>query len=326
MDVSEINRPDGFPDSSDLPTISIVTPNYNYAHFLEATLKSVLSQGYPKLEYIVLDYGSTDDSVDIIRRFADQLAYWQSGPNKGQYQTITEGLNRATGEVMGWLNSDDLHTPWTLHLVGRIFSAFPKIDWISTLAPLIWDYVGLCAAVGGVAGFSGDAYLDGVYAPGVRVSGQWVSSRRAGFIQQESTFWRKSLWQKAGGYLSNEYGPAGDFELWGRFFEHAELVGVCAPLAGFRIQHQQQTSNMERYVESCGRALAEARRRAGWQGPSTLRRLGYLSGIHSIPRRAFGCKNLVIQLPGFAATIRAGRPQVVARFVLHPVIHGFKQS
>jgi hypothetical protein len=284
MNVVVAKHAEIFSDSPDLPTISIVTPNYNYAHFLEATLRSVLGQGYPKLEYIVLDDGSTDDSVAIVRRYADNLAYWKSGSNKGQYQTITEGMKLATGEVMGWLNSDDLHTPWTLHLVGRIFAAFPKIDWISTLAPIVWDCLGLPAVVGGVSGFSRDAFLDGSYAPGVRVAGQWVSPRSAGFIQQESTFWRRSLWEKAGGYLSTEYGPAGDFELWGRFFDHAELVGVCAPLAGFRIQHQQQTSNITRYVEWCGRSLAEARRRADWRGPSCARRLGHLTRVHSIPR------------------------------------------
>ena len=284
MEVFELKRADDFPDSPDLPTISIVTPNYNYAHFLEATLRSVIDQGYPKLEYIVLDDGSTDDSVAIIRRYANDLAHWKSGPNRGQYLTLTEGLNLATGEILGWLNSDDLHAPWTLHLVGRIFAAFPKIDWISTLAPLVWDCQGLPSAVGGVSGFSRDAHLDGAYAPGVRVSGQWVTPRTAGFIQQESTFWRRSLWERAGGYLSNDYGPAGDFELWGRFFEHAELVGVCAPLAGFRIQHQQQTSNMTGYIDWCGRSLAEARRLAGWEGPSNARRLVNLARIHSIPR------------------------------------------
>jgi Glycosyl transferase family 2 len=305
MEVFELKRADGFPDCPDLPTISIVTPNYNYAHFLEATLRSVIDQGYPKLEYIVLDDGSTDDSVAIIRRYADNLAHWKSGSNKGQYQTLTEGLNLGTGEVMGWLNSDDLHAPWTLHLVGRIFAAFPKIDWISTLSPMMWDCLGLPLAVGRVAGFSWNAYLDGAYAPGLRVSGQWVSPRSAGVIQQESTFWRRSLWEMAGGRLSNEYGPAGDFDLWGRFFEHAELVGVCAPLAGFRLQHQQQTSNIFRYRDWCGTSLAEARRRAGWKGPSSVRRLANLSRIDCIPRaRVWAARTI-----GYPATqIRRNNP------------------
>jgi glycosyltransferase involved in cell wall biosynthesis len=283
MNVFEFNSTDGFPDSPDLPTISIVTPNYNYAHFLEATLKSVLDQRYPKLEYIVHDGGSTDGSVDVIRRYADRLAYWHSRRDAGQYQTIAAGLNRATGEVMGWLNSDDLQTPWTLHVVGRVFAAFPAVDWISSLVPLSWDCIGLPAAIRITAGFSGDAYLDGAYAPGARIPGQWVTRRQASFIQQESTFWRRSLWEKAGGYLSNEFGPAGDFELWGRFFERAELVGVSAPLAGFRHQHRQQTSDIARYAESCGLALAAARRRAGWRGPSTARRLVQLARIDSVP-------------------------------------------
>src|SRR5688500_4321433 len=80
------------------PKVSIVTPNYNYAGLIEGTLRSVLNQGYPDLEYIVIDDGSTDDSVDVIRRYGDRLAHWEQHPNQGQYGTINKGMKRATGE------------------------------------------------------------------------------------------------------------------------------------------------------------------------------------------------------------------------------------
>jgi hypothetical protein len=277
-----------------LPRISIVTPNYNYGHFLEATLGSVLDQSYPDLEYIVIDDGSTDNSVEVIKRYESRLAFWRTGANQGQYKTITEGMNRATGDVLGWINSDDMHMPWTLRAVGQIFSTFPTVEWITTLSPALWDYDGFCIGLLGHAGFSREAYLDGLYLTGANIDGQWTCPRPLGFIQQESTFWRRSLWEKTGGLISTDYGSAGDFDLWGRFFEHTDLVGVAMPLAGFRLQHTQQTANMSRYSDSCSRSLKDARKRAGWGGPRAAVRMAYGLGLPDLPkirrwtRRSFG--------------------------------------
>jgi glycosyltransferase involved in cell wall biosynthesis len=101
--------PDTRPDGRPWPKISIVTPNYNYGHFLEETIRSVLLQGYPDLEYIVIDGGSTDGSVEIIRQYAKWLAYWVSETDRGQAQAINKGFARSTGELLAWLNSDDLY-------------------------------------------------------------------------------------------------------------------------------------------------------------------------------------------------------------------------
>src|SRR5688500_12214725 len=94
------------------PRITIVTPNYNYGHFLEKAIVSVLDQQYPNLEYIIIDGGSTDNSIEIIRKYEKHLAYWISEPDKGMYDAINKGFSRATGEVMAWLNSDDTYFPW----------------------------------------------------------------------------------------------------------------------------------------------------------------------------------------------------------------------
>src|SRR3954464_13703841 len=95
-----------------LPRISIVTPSFNQARFLPETIRSVLGQNYPDLEYVVIDGGSTDGSAEVIRRHEDRLAQWVSEKDAGQYDAINKGFARTSGEIMGWLNSDDLYTPW----------------------------------------------------------------------------------------------------------------------------------------------------------------------------------------------------------------------
>jgi glycosyltransferase involved in cell wall biosynthesis len=111
--------------SADLPSITVVTSSFNQGAFLERTIRSVLDQGYPKLEYFVLDGGSTDRSDEIIRRHADRIDYWVSQPDGGQTAAINEGWRRATGEILAWLNSDDYYLPGALATVGRAFLDHP---------------------------------------------------------------------------------------------------------------------------------------------------------------------------------------------------------
>jgi len=117
---TESSRPlaDRMPDGSTWPKISIVTPNYNYGHFIEETIRSVLLQGYPNLEYIIMDGGSTDNSVEIIRKYEKFLAFFRTKPDKGQAQSINEGFSHSTGDIFAWINSDDFYYKNVFSYVG----------------------------------------------------------------------------------------------------------------------------------------------------------------------------------------------------------------
>jgi glycosyltransferase involved in cell wall biosynthesis len=217
-----------------LPTISIVTPSFNQAQFLDEAMQSVLGQTYPHVEYVVIDGGSSDGSVEIIRRYADRLAFWASEPDQGQYDAINKGFARTTGDIMAWLNSDDKYTPWTLSVVADIFRSFPEIEWLTSVHPVSWNSRGQAVAVDFTGGFSRDAFVRGANFP---VKGSY--GRR--WIQQESTFWRRSLWERSGARLDTSLRMAADFELWARFYGQAELFGVQALLGGFRAHGAQKS-------------------------------------------------------------------------------------
>jgi glycosyltransferase involved in cell wall biosynthesis len=199
------------------PKISLVTPVFNSARYLEATFRSVLSQGYPNLEYIVVDGGSTDGSVEIIRRYASQLKSWVSEPDRGMYDAINKGFARSSGELMGWISATDMLHAGSLFVVGSVFRTFPQVEWI-TGRPTGFSDDGMAAEILKLRRWSRWAFLAG-------------ANR---YIQQESTFWRRSLWERAGRRVDDSRRNASDFELWVRFFRYAKLHSVDALIGGFR--------------------------------------------------------------------------------------------
>lgn len=234
----------GYP--SKLPKISIVTPSYNHAEFLEECIDSILSQNYPNLEYIIMDGGSTDGSIDIIKKYEKYLTYWQSKPDGGQYAAINEGFKRSTGEIMAWLNSDDKYHGSAFHIVGEIFDNYKETQWLMG-RPTVWDSTGkLITILQSIPPWSQQLYLSGFYGPP--------------HIQQESTFWRRSLWEKAGGCLDTSFSLAGDMELWARFFRYASLHQCDIPLGGFRSHADQRSRNFAEQYDSEARSIIERER------------------------------------------------------------------
>lgn len=112
------------------PKISIVTPSFNQGRFIEETILSVLNQNYPNLEYIIIDGGSKDETVDVIRRYEDRLAYWTSEKDRGQVHAINKGIEKATGDIFAFINSDDVYLPGTFSAVADYFEANPQSEWV----------------------------------------------------------------------------------------------------------------------------------------------------------------------------------------------------
>lgn len=199
------------------PKISLVTPNFNSARYLEATIRSVLSQQYPNLEYIIIDGGSTDGSIEIIRKYASQLHTWVSEADRGMYDAINKGFARSSGDLMGWISATDLLHAGSLFVVGSVFRQFPEVEWI-TGRPTGFNDAGMAVEFLKLRQWSRMPFLAG-------------ANR---YIQQESTFWRRSLWDRAGGRVDDSRRSASDFELWVRFFRYAKLYPVDALIGGFR--------------------------------------------------------------------------------------------
>ena len=228
---------------------SIVTPSFNQGRFLERCMRSVLEQEAGEVEYIVVDGGSTDKSVPTIEKYSSRLAYWTSRPDRGYADALNDGFARAGGEIMGWINSDDMLTPWALRVAESVFRALPEVQWITTLYPLVMDEDGMIIAARRGEGYNAKAFYRGRNVP-------FTTGFYTSVIQQESTFWRRELWEKAGASMEANLRMAADFELWARFFRHADLYAVGVPLGCFRFQKESFTSSrMDSYLEECRTVL-----------------------------------------------------------------------
>jgi glycosyltransferase involved in cell wall biosynthesis len=230
------------------PYISIITPSYNQVRYIEATIRSILLQGYPNLEYIIIDGGSTDGSIEIIRKYEPWLTYWVSEPDSGQYDAINKGFARSSGQIMAWLNSDDMYTLNSLWNVGAIFAALGKsVQWLTGI-PVYWDEDGMLIKVHNY--FSYDRLF-------IRLG--FYDGRGLGWVQQESTFWSRNLWLQAGGLVDAKMHLAADFDLWRRFANYTDLYVATVLLGGFRIHYKQKTlPGLEQYYQEVDQIFSKS--------------------------------------------------------------------
>jgi glycosyltransferase involved in cell wall biosynthesis len=200
------------------PRIALVTPVYNSEKYIEQTILSILAQGYPNLDYFIVDGGSTDGTVEIVRKYESQISGWISEPDNGMYDALNKGFERTTGEIMGWISATDKLHSGGLSVVGSVFRDLPQVEWI-TARPTLFNDEGMTVRLDKIPHWSRYRFLAG-------------ANR---YIQQESTYWRRSLWEKAGSSMDSSRRYAADFGLWVRFFRHAKLHPVDALIGGFRV-------------------------------------------------------------------------------------------
>jgi GT2 family glycosyltransferase len=206
------------------PTITVVTPSFQQGRFLERTIYSILSQEYPRLEYVVQDGASSDRTVDVLHRFGPYLTRWASEPDKGQTDAINRGFHGTTGEIMAWVNSDDLLLPGCLAYVARFLVDHPDVDVIYGYRLMIDE--------------------------DDRRIGTWITPAHddhalaiADFVPQETLFWRRRIWDAAGGRVDPSFEYALDWDLLLRFRDAgARMVRLPRFLGAFRVHEAQKTT------------------------------------------------------------------------------------
>jgi glycosyltransferase involved in cell wall biosynthesis len=223
-----------------LPSISIVTPSLDQARFLGQTLDSILSQGYPCVESLVFDAGSRDGSVELLQSYGDRLAYWVSEPDRGPAHAINKGLARAKGEVVSWLNSDDMLARDALWEIGRHFAEDPDLDVVMGNALYVDEENRLHLADHGT-------YRTGLYygemQPAERIPQYWSYVHS---VPQPATFFRRRLLDRFG-YLDESYHFIFDFELFWRFAPAAKVKKVERTLAFYRIHAAGKTTDWNKF-------------------------------------------------------------------------------
>lgn len=230
---------------------SIVTPAFNSEKYIAETIESVISQeGDFELEYIVVDGGSSDNTVNIIKNYEQMVREgspiikcnridfkWLSEKDRGMYDAINKGFGLATGEIYAWINSDDIYLPGAFNAVQRAFQKYPEIRWLKGITSFIKES-STTIREGRCRLYDQTWIQKGIY------------GRDAYFIEQDSVFWRSELWKTVGG-IDPKLRLAGDYYLWIRFSEITKLYGLNARLSCFRLRKGQLSTDMKAYRLEC---------------------------------------------------------------------------
>lgn len=206
---------------SSLPRITIITPTYNQAHFIEQTIQSVLSQDYPSLEYIVMDGGSTDGTLGILKKYGDCLK-WVSEKDRGQSHAINKAIRMATGDVVAYINSDDCYEPGALLRVGKFFASHPDAHWVT----------GECRII------NRDGKEVRKFIKWYKNMLLWLSSypllQVVDYISQPATFWRRDIVHQVG-FFDERLHFVMDYDYSLRVGRYCKLWVLHQPLADFRV-------------------------------------------------------------------------------------------
>ena len=211
--------------------LSIITPCFNSVDTIRETMASVLSQTYRNYEYIIIDGGSTDGTLDIIREYAPHFQgrmRWISEPDRGIYDAVQKGFAMSKGDVLAWIGSDDIYMPNAFAYVKMIFEEHPQVQWLTGELCHIQEDGTFCNA----------EYTRNLkYRDFCLKKGFWV--------QQEATFWRRELWEKCSNAFGN-YRYAGDYALWLNFARNTQLYTLPLLLAAFRLRSGQASQKHRR--------------------------------------------------------------------------------
>jgi glycosyltransferase involved in cell wall biosynthesis len=221
------------------PLVSVVTPAYEADRFIEDTLRSVRDQTYDRVEHVVMDGGSTDRTTEILADYEGEEGYdltWYSEPDEGMYDAIEWGFERASGDVLAWLNADDKYLPWAVRVAVNALSE-PGVEWV-TGHPAKWDAEGSLSTVRPIRPYYRREWIER----------GWYHGRGLGWMQQESMFWTAGLWERRGGFPEGVR-LAGDYHLWTQFAEETAPVQLGTVVAGYRLHGDQLTAEIENYFE-----------------------------------------------------------------------------